>query len=228
VSVAGCITEDTRRDITALLNDLSAEHGVDACEVLGGAVIAEAGWNERAARVRPFPDVSYGIGQPSVAWCVKPDGLTPSTDPRYRNANTPDNRELCREYFFDAERALRYCIPLYARIRAKEANGLDAWCRWNKPAIPPAENPNRAHYARSLAEAEQYRVTEEPVPDPITDPTEAIRQLQDQQAHQSEALYALACMVTAPAPHDNTAYVETLTAHVNALNPEKYVFPPKA
>lgn len=140
-------------------------------ELLGGAVIAEAGWKEHALRERKFPDVSYGIGQPSVAWCSKPDGLTPSTDPRYRNADTPANREKCRLYYWDAERALRYAAPRYAAIRANSDSALDAWCRWNKPAIPPLLNPNRAHYARSLAEAEQYREQEGP---PMPDSTYVI------------------------------------------------------
>jgi hypothetical protein len=148
MAVQGCRAHDTGRDLDALLNDISAAHGVDPVELLGGAVIAEGGWNEHAIRERKWADVSYGYSQPSVAWCSKPDGLTPSTDPRYRNADTPENRADC--------------TPLYAKLRAKEDSGLDAWCRWNKPSIPPTENPNRAHYARSLAEAEQYRVEGEP------------------------------------------------------------------
>jgi hypothetical protein len=162
MAVAGCRAKDTGRDLDGLLNGISAAHGVDPVEMLGGAVIAEGGWNEHAIRERKWADVSYGYSQPSVAWCSKPDGLTPSTDPRYRNADTPENRAACKDYFWDAERALAYCTPLYAQLRAKEDSGLDAWCRWNKPSIPPTENPNRAHYARSLAEAEQYRVEEEP------------------------------------------------------------------
>jgi hypothetical protein len=160
--VAGCRAKDTGRDLDALLNGRSAS----AVELLGGGVIAEGGWNEHAIRERKYPDVSYGFGQPSIAWCSKPEGLDPSADPRYRNADTPRNRELCKLYFWDAERAIAYMAPRYAAIRATCATALDAWCKWNKPAIPPEQNPNRAHYARSLAEAEQYRVVEEP---PVAD-----------------------------------------------------------
>jgi hypothetical protein len=166
MAVQGCQAHDTGRDLDALLNGISAAHGVDPVEMLGGAVIAEGGWREHAIRERKWADVSYGFGQPSVAWCSKPDGLEPSADLRYRNADTPANRRACQDYFWDADRALRYCTPLYAKLRAKEDSGLDAWCRWNKPSIPPADNPNRAHYARSLAEAEQYRVEDDVAEDP--------------------------------------------------------------
>lgn len=163
MSVAGCKAHDTGRDLDDVLNYVSGQVGIDPVELLGGAVIAEGGWMEHAIRERPWPDVSYGYGQPSVAWCSQPDGLRPSTDRRYRNADTPLNRERCRAYFWDAERALRYAAPRYAALRAHSDSALDAWCRWNKPSLPPEKNPNRAHYARSLAEAEHYRLEEEPM-----------------------------------------------------------------
>jgi hypothetical protein len=163
VSVAGCKSHDTGRELDALLNAISGEAGIDPVELLGGAVIAEGGWLEHATRERKWPDVSFGFGQPSVAWCSQPHDLVPSPDVRYRNADTPVNREKCRDYYWDAERALRYAAPRYAALRARSDSALDAWCKWNKPSLPPAENPNRAHYAKSLAEAEQYRVKEESV-----------------------------------------------------------------
>lgn len=163
VSVTGCKAHDTGRALDAILNDVSGQAGIDAVELLGGAVIAEGGWMEHASRERKWPDVSYGFGQPSVAWCSQPHDLAPSPDVRYRNADTSANRDKCRDYYWDAERALRYAAPRYAALRARSDSALDAWCRWNKPGIPPAENPNRAHYARSLAEAEQYRIREEPM-----------------------------------------------------------------
>lgn len=218
MAVAGCYAKDTGKPLDALLNDISAAHGVDPVEMLGGAVIAEGGWNEHAIRERKWADVSYGFGQPSVAWCSKPDGLTPSTDPRYRNADTPENRAACKDYYWDAERALAYCTPLYAKIKAKHptASALDCWCYWNKPNVPPADNPNRAHYARSLAEAETYRVVEEEPP--VAEPgslEERIAQLEKQQTLQSEAIAAMLADHYADGP-------QSAKGLLVQLNPPKY------
>jgi hypothetical protein len=51
--------------------------------------------------------------------------------------------------------------------------------------------PNRNNYRRGLAQAETYRVEEPMPPDPMGDPTEAIKQLQVQQQLQSEAIAAI-------------------------------------
>lgn len=153
-------TRDTGKDLAPILNAIEAESGVPAPELLGGAVAAEAGWREHAIRERQWPDVSFGLGQVAVAW-AELDGLEPSADRRYRNADTPRNREIVRLYLWDAERALRYVAPRYAALRRRWGDPLAAWCRWNKPNLEPRENPNRAHYERSLAEALAYRVDDE-------------------------------------------------------------------
>lgn len=160
--VRGVQAHDTGRQLDALLNGLGATHQVDPVELLGGGVIGEGGWNEHALREHPWPDVSYGFGQPSAAWVTLPEGLAPSADPRYRNADTPENRRRVREYFWDAERALAYVAPRYAALRRQWGEPLEAWCRWNKPNLAGASNPNRGHYAASLAAAEAYRVAAPP------------------------------------------------------------------
>jgi len=161
--VRGAVAKDTKKNLDGLLNSIGKEFGVDPVYLLGGAVIGEGVWNEHAIRLREWPDVSYGFSQPSVAWCEIP-GMKKSADPRYRNADTVANRENARVYFWDAERALRYCAVRYAALFAKYQDPVEAWCRWNKPNIPGKLNPNRPTYIKALDEAEAFRVEEGDMP----------------------------------------------------------------
>lgn len=224
--VEGCKARDTGRPLDDLLNTIAAEHGISAVELLGGAVIGEAGWREHAIRERKWPDVSYGFGQPAVKWFdyVVLDMIARwarvqfITSPDGTLADTPSNRSTIRTWMWDAERALRYVTPRYARLRAIYGDPVEAWCRWNKPNVEGAANPNRPHIARSLAEAEQYRVKEEqPMPTPIIMP------VRDEFADTPEGLAEfqkslLEYAVAADLMGDAEAGVEAM----KVLNPDRY------
>lgn len=153
------VCPDTGRDITDLVNDAALRQGFDPVDFLGG-LIAESGLDEHSARERTWPDVSYGLAQPTVKWHGKAvPGVQRAADGTV--ADTESNRYLVRHYFFDAERTIDYVAPLYVALLRRWGNPLEAWCRWNKPSIPGSQNPNRANYVRGLAEAEKYRATEE-------------------------------------------------------------------
>lgn len=155
-------TRDTRRDLTSLLNKMAEQYGFEATGFLGG-LIAESALDEWAARERAWPDVSYGLAQPTVRWHgAHVSGVSKAADGTVRD--TPRNRQLVRDWFWDAGRSIGYVAPLYAALLARWGDPLSAWCRWNKPNVDPAQNPNRANYERGLALAEQYRGKEEPMP----------------------------------------------------------------
>ncbi|HEX2172618.1 MAG TPA: hypothetical protein VHL09_09255, partial [Dehalococcoidia bacterium] len=74
--VVHVVTADTRKDISALINAV-ADHGFDPVGFLGG-LIGESNLHEHATRERTWPDVSYGLSQPTVAF-LHPDSGLPLT-----------------------------------------------------------------------------------------------------------------------------------------------------
>lgn len=149
---------DTGRDITDLLNGAAMQYGFDAVDFLGGA-IAESNIREHSARNGQWPDVSFGLFHPAVKW------IGPEADPIERAGIPPTaidnvfNRTRVRDLSWDAAWSIAYVAPRYAALLKKYDNDpLEAWCRWNKPAIPGNLNPNRANYERGLREAEEYRM----------------------------------------------------------------------
>jgi hypothetical protein len=161
--VGGVITRDTGRDISDVLNRVSQEHGFDAAAFLGGA-IAESTLNEHAARERVWPDVSFGLWQPSVRWLgTGVTGLTRAADGTVEDS--ADNRLTARAFCWDAERLAAYVAPRYAALMQKWGDPLEAWCRWNAPAKPGSANPNRANYVKGLQAAEAYVAKETGVRD---------------------------------------------------------------
>jgi hypothetical protein len=149
------VTADTQRDITQILTLAAAHHGFDPIFLLGGA-IAESGLREQAARERDWPDVSYGLWQPAVAFLgTEIPGLTRGGNGRVED--TAGNRQTAREYCFDAAKLAEYVAPRYAALLARFREPLEAWCRWNAPAIPGSENPHRRTYVEGLAAAEVFR-----------------------------------------------------------------------
>src|SRR5262249_6485498 len=149
------VTPDTKRDITQILTLAATHQEFDPIFLLGGA-IAESGLREQASRERDWPDVSYGLWQPAVAFLgSEVSGLT--RDPNGRVQDTVGNRQTAREFCFDAARLAEYVAPRYAKLLARFGEPLEAWCRWNAPAIPGSENPHRATYKQALATAEAFR-----------------------------------------------------------------------
>lgn len=149
------LTADTQRDITDILVRAARHANVDPIWLLGGA-IAESDLNEHAARQKRWPDVSFGLWQPAVAFLgTEVAGLT-------RGANgvvldTPANRDLARDFCFDAEQLAAYVAPRFAALLQRSSGPLEAWCRWNAPALPMSQNPNRANYQRGLDKAATFR-----------------------------------------------------------------------
>jgi hypothetical protein len=96
------------------------------------------------------------------------------------------------EWYRVAENAIDYAAPMMAdNLIAAGGDWVRAMGLWNKPN-GTANAAVLATYAAGLEFARaHYAIEEEPMPDPITDPTEAIRQLQAQQSLQSEAIAAI-------------------------------------
>jgi hypothetical protein len=169
VRVRGVVTRDTGRALDDLLNAAAEHHGFDAVGFLGG-LIAESNLDEHSARLGVWPDVSFGLAHPAVTWLDRGDvpGLTPDpADPR-TNADTHDNRTEARAYLWDAANSIAYAAPRYATLLVTWGDPLAAWCRWNKPNVDPALNPNRRNYERGQEAARAYAATEEEPPMPAT------------------------------------------------------------
>ena len=108
------VTPDTGRDITELLQIAANRHGFDPIGFIGGA-IGESNLHEHARRELDWPDVSYGLWQPAVAF------LGPEVGGLTRNANgtaqdTPENRQVAQDFCFDAAKLIDYVAPRYARL----------------------------------------------------------------------------------------------------------------
>jgi hypothetical protein len=152
------VTRDTGRDITDLLNRAAEEQGFDAVGFLGGA-IAESRLDEHAAREHAWPDVSYGLWQPAVKWLGREvAGLQRAADGIA--LDTAANRQVARDFWWDAELLTAYMAPRYAALLRKWSTPLEAWCRWNKPDMPGSENPHRANYVAGLRDAEAHLARE--------------------------------------------------------------------
>lgn len=151
------VTPDTGRDITELLQIAANHHGFDPIGFVGGA-IAESSLHEHARREQPWPDVSFGLWQPAVAFLgTEVEGLT-------RNGNgtvqdTPTNRQVALDFCFNAASLIDYVAPRFARLLQEHGSPLEAWCRWNAPAIPGDRNPHQAAIRGALQRAEQFRET---------------------------------------------------------------------
>lgn len=161
-TVANVVTVDTKRDISALINAAAAAHGFDAVGFLAG-LIGESNLSESAVRERTWPDVSYGLSQPTVAFLHPDSGLSLARDPRGVALDTPENRRLVRDWAHDAGNLIPYTARRYAALLATFGpDPIDAWSRWNAPARTTAENEQAQpdvlrNYRNGLAEAQKYR-----------------------------------------------------------------------
>jgi hypothetical protein len=157
------LTRDTGRDISDIVNRQADLSGFDAVGFLGGA-IAESNLSERAAREKAWPDVSFGLWQPSVKFLgPEVQGLTRGPDRAV--LDTAANRQVARDFCCDAERLAGYVAPRYAALVQRWGDPLEAWCRWNAPNVTGVNNPNRANYAAGLQAAARYASKETTVQD---------------------------------------------------------------
>jgi hypothetical protein len=149
------IARDTGRDITSIILSEAARHGFDPIGFVAGA-IGESSLNEHAARQAVWPDVSFGLWQPAVAFLGNNvPGLT--RGPSGIVLDTPANRATARTFCFDAAKLAAYVAPRYAQLLSVHGSSIEAWCRWNLPSVPGTSNPHRPHIVASHAEAEQFR-----------------------------------------------------------------------
>lgn len=161
--VQNVITADTKRDITTLINEAAERHGFSAVGFLGG-LIGESNLHERASRERAWPDVSYGLSQPTVAFLHPDSGLQLQRNAQGVAVDSAENRRLVRDWAFDAANLIPYTARRYAELiqRFGATSPLEAWTRWNAPGRTLAENEKAQphaiqNYRRGLAEAEKYR-----------------------------------------------------------------------
>lgn len=146
------ITADTGRDITGLLITVSQQYGVTVRDLLAGC-IAESDLCEQAAREADWPDVSYGLTQPTVAYLAIP-GMEQVASRPGLNADTPQNRGRAKTFCWDAEAVLKYTAVRYKMLVDTWKDPLEAWCRWNWPAKAGSENPHRARYEEGYRQAD--------------------------------------------------------------------------
>lgn len=217
--VAGVTAADTDRDLSPLMNAHSRDPLLLTALAIAESSLHEHAWRDGASPEHPC-DISGGLVQQSICYPPKGiPGFT--YPPKGQKAQaTAANMAALKAWSWDAENVLADAGPrldgLYdtaaAVLGADDPRvPLAALCLWNAPNLggfktsaavlrwlspeladlDPGHAANRENYHAALAAAEQYRAQEEPMPDPITDPTEAIRQLQAQQSLQSEAIAAI-------------------------------------
>lgn len=184
---SGVVTVDTGRDITALLNAHSSRP-----VLLAALCIGESGLKEHAGREAGGCDFSYGLVQQSVCYPPKgiPGFTYPPAG--QKAAASMANLDALKAWSWDAANVLADAGPrldAYADVAAAVLGPSDprvplaALCLWNAPnlgggttpqavlewmaenlpRLDPKHAANRENYRRALAEAEQYRVKEEPV-----------------------------------------------------------------
>lgn len=86
--------------------------------------------------------MSFGAWQQTVRWA---DEGT--------HEHTIENVLYIRELYFDPAFAARKAAARIKPYWDRFQDELEALCRYNKPALPGSQNPNRANYQRGLAEA---------------------------------------------------------------------------
>lgn len=139
--VQNAITQDTRRDVAPLMNEIGPKHGVDP-ELLLALAIAERNLTER------------GSNDHGTSW-----GLYNAHLPSYPNAGTAAQFEDARYATEWAAPHLKYCLDLAS------GDWFGGLCRWNRPTTGVVTNAVAASYSRALKAAEAYRVTEDGMPD---------------------------------------------------------------
>lgn len=148
----------TQDQVLKIIADTAKANGIDPVAFLGGA-IAESNLDPWAARYGTWPDVSFGLFQQTVKWAVEGD-----------HSNSDANVNYIKSLYFDPQHAANVAIIQFKGYLNAAGNALDAWCLYNAPAIPPAQNPNRGNYQNGLARAAQMI---QPTPPPPPPPTPA-------------------------------------------------------
>lgn len=141
-------------DVVAISNTIADELGIPRVVMLGCAV-AESNLDPQARRPRDpaqdrayWPDVSAGVWQQTVRWSQE------YADAGYTGAYPgPAVVERILRLYIDPWHAGRVAAKQIAYWLTQEPDPLDALCRYNRPALEPGQNPNRANYARALVEA---------------------------------------------------------------------------
>lgn len=165
----------TREQIIALSNRLADEHGIPRVAMLGcGIAESDLVWNARRPKTPAedaayWPDVSMGVWQQTIRWSR--EYVDWSWDHGHPVAELPgaDVIKFIGDLYFNPEHAGRVAAPQIKHYLTQE-NGrvLDALCRYNWPAKPPAQNPNRANCQRGIVEAERIlAAAPEPQPEPV-------------------------------------------------------------
>lgn len=148
------MTSMARSEVIALIDRKAKQYGLETWEFLGGA-IAESALNPKARRPADaaqdtayWPDVSFGLFQQTARWAAEGD-----------QSMRADNIRFVEDLYYNPEHATDVAAHKFKAYRARAGNALDAWCLYNWPAKPPAENPNRANYAAGLEEAKRIMGT---------------------------------------------------------------------
>lgn len=112
----------------------------------------------------PTNDISFGPCHQSWWWSLTAEQQQEHPEWRHDLARIMDFRAHLIEDHGAALRLAAGKITLDAVALAGPGNDtdLDILCLYNKPSVPPAQNPNRPNYQRSLAEADRILTTLEP------------------------------------------------------------------
>lgn len=89
-------------------------------------------------------DISFGVGQQTVRWADEGD-----------HTQTVKNVLYIRSKYFDVPFAVDRAAAKISPYIRQYGNDLEALCRYNKPLLEGAKNPNRSKYERGLAKADE-------------------------------------------------------------------------
>ncbi len=96
-------------------------------------------------------DVSFGVGQQTVRWANEGD-----------HTHSVENVLYIRNLYFNPAYAINAAGRQVAGYWNTYRDDLEALCRYNKPAVPGASNPNRGNYIRGLEQADKSLSVPEP------------------------------------------------------------------
>lgn len=156
-------------DLSELVNRYAEVEQCPAVGLLAG-LISESNLNEHAERIGTWPDWSEGLGQQTVLYAAVGD-----------HTATMTNLKVVRDYYWQAENAIRAAAALYGAYYEQYGDHFEAWSRYNGgPMMAWTDNPNQANIRRGWNAAQLYLAPDQEAPPMTYDPdTPSEFQLQD-------------------------------------------------
>lgn len=142
------VTSKQGTSLARWINTYAEQHGAPPQGLLA-LILAESGLDEQAARYGAWPDVSFGLGQQTVAYA-----------PVGNQQNTPENIAFVRDYYCsDPQTAIRDAAKQFGAYYRQAGDWRDALSKYNGgPAATWTSIPtaNRANYQLAYNRAAAY------------------------------------------------------------------------